>query len=348
MSLYSTDLYKKDSKGKIRTVIVSSMDDIVTQMSGIFGGKLVTTSSVRKGKNIGKTNETSPEEQAILEAKAIVVKKLKEGYFHTIEEAEANTLVLPMLAYKIEDYLDEVDWETAYEQPKLDGIRCFSTKNIKISRKNTPIDTVDHISTGTTDFTIDGELYAHGYTFQENLSFTKKIRPETAKIKFHVYDLVSEGDFASRNFKLASLFNGMTNVEFVRTRRVHSFEQFLEYHQENIENGYEGSMLRWGKEGYLSNKRTKFLLKMKDFLDEVYEIIDVVPSNKNPLLGVIHCKMPDGQTFGCNAKFSNEEKAEFLLNKNEYIGKMAEIRFFEFTDGGLPRFPVFYGVRNDK
>lgn len=58
------------------------------------------------GKNIGKLNETSPEEQAILEANAKIVKKLDEGYFKSIEEANNGDVILPMLAkdFKIEEH----------------------------------------------------------------------------------------------------------------------------------------------------------------------------------------------------------------------------------------------------
>jgi hypothetical protein len=34
--------------------------------------------------------------------------------------------------------------------------------------------------------------------------------------------------------------------------------------------------------------------------------------------------------------------------KEEYIGQTAEVRFFEYTDGGIPRFPVCVGFRLDK
>ena len=45
-------------------------------------------------------------------------------------------------------------------------------------------------------------------------------------------------------------------------------------------------------------------------------------------------------------KFSHEAREEILRNKHMYIGQMAEIRFFEFTDSGLPRFPICYGFRS--
>ena len=52
-------------------------------------------------------------------------------------------------------------------------------------------------------------------------------------------------------------------------------------------------------------------------------------------------------TFGCGMKFSHEAREEILANKEQYIGMMAEVRFFEYTDDGLPRFPVCVGFRND-
>ncbi len=47
-------------------------------------------------------------------------------------------------------------------------------------------------------------------------------------------------------------------------------------------------------------------------------------------------------------KFSHDFRKEFLLNKKDYIGKVAELRFFEFSDEGVPRFPVCVGFRLDK
>ncbi len=77
-------LYKKDSKGKIRFVEIYSNENRVIQKHGIIDGKVVYNESECVGKNIGKLNETSPEEQAILEANAKIVKKLDEGYFKSI------------------------------------------------------------------------------------------------------------------------------------------------------------------------------------------------------------------------------------------------------------------------
>jgi len=56
----------------------------------------------------------------------------------------------------------------------------------------------------------------------------------------------------------------------------------------------------------------------------------------------------DGIQFSAGMKYSHSEREEFLTNKNDYIGLTAEVRFFEWTDEKLPRFPVMVGIRNDK
>lgn len=345
-------IYKKDSKGRIRKTTVYVIGDTIHQVSGLQGGNKTKHSRVAKAKNIGKSNETTPEEQAILEGKAIIVKKLKEGYFDTIEEAENSKVVMPMLAKVYEEEKHKIDWTTAYVQPKMDGIRCLDTvENGKLSRKNTPIDTMDHIVVNRVEgdkTPVDGELYAHGLSFQENMKLIKKLRPGSVKVRYYVYDSISDKPFIERHEDLSAIVLLSDNLTLVPTFKVKNEEELKKYHARFLSQGYEGTMLRWGNEGYKVNGRSSNLLKFKDFLDAAYEVVDVLPSDKNPEQGVVQCKNSSGDVFGCGMKFSHAERKEILANKKDYIGKIAEIRFFEYTDDGLPRFPVCVGFRLDK
>jgi DNA ligase 1 len=152
--------------------------------------------------------------------------------------------------------------------------------------------------------------------------------------------------FERRYEFLKEAVKGMTYMELVPTFRVTSFEQVLEYHKQFLADGYEGTIIRHGNAGYAINKRDTQLLKYKDFLDIQCEVIDVEPSEKNPKQGVVICKNDKG-TFGCGMKFSHAEREEILQNRDQYIGQMAEIRFFEYTEAGVPRFPICVGFRAD-
>lgn len=346
-------VYKKDTKKNVRFLTISTEGSILIQESGIVG----TDSPIKHEKectpkNVGKANATTGEEQAISQMNSLIEKKLKEGYFETKEEAKESEVILPMLAKVYEKEAKKIDWSNCYVQPKLDGMRCLDTVKGKISRKNTPIETMDHIVVnrpGTSNIVVDGELYAEGLSFQENMKLIKKLRPESKLIKHHIYDVISDLPFIDRYAIAMNVVQLSTNCELVPTHKVTSMEEVKEYHSKFLGEGYEGTMIRWGTEGYKVNGRSSNLLKYKDFIDKAYTIVDVLPSEADPEIGVIHCKLnKSNETFGCGMKFSHLERKEILANKADYIGKTAEVRFFEFTDGGIPRFPVVYGIRLDK
>lgn len=140
----------------------------------------------------------------------------------------------------------------------------------------------------------------------------------------------------------------MNNIKIAETFTANSKEELISYHKQFIEEGFEGSMVRLNNSKYEINKRSSSLLKFKDFQDIACKIVDVKPSEKRSDQGSFICELEDGRTFGCGMRFSHSDRAEFLNNKEEYIGQVAEIRFFEYTDDGLIRFPVCVGLRLDK
>lgn len=353
---YSKTIYKLDSKGKERFLHVHTEGADLIQDSGIVGSeKFVTHRSTCKGKNIGRSNETTPEEQAHLEAASKIESKMTTGYFETIELAKNTVVILPMLA---KDYKKEFKKITfpCYVQRKYDGMRMLAKKDsTPISRKGKDILTLSHIQAEIDTMSLvdmfDGEAYAHGKTFQENMKLIKKYRPgETEDVKYHVYDMVYPNmSFRSRCALLKALIeNGnFKNIELVPTYLVNSEEELKKYHSQFVSEGYEGTIIRHSDAGYGVNKRDSQLLKYKDFIDLDAKVLDIVPSDKNPEQGVCQCEYK-GKTFNTGMKFSHKEREEILTNKSDYIGKMANIRFFEYTDSGLPRFPVCIGFHEDR
>ena len=339
-------LYKKDSKNKLRVLKISTNGSFLIQESGLFGGKLVYHEKECKGKNIGKSNETSSEKQAELEAESLIIKKIKEGYSKTINTVKSNFTILPMLAKEYNKEKYKIDWNTCYIQPKLDGMRCLDNKGNKISRTNTIINTVNHIIVNrpkNIEFIVDGELYAHGLDFQDNMKIIKKITPNTINVKYHVYDLICDLPFIDRYNLLIEIVNLSENLELVPTFKINSEEELKQYHSKFLSDGYEGSIIRWGNEKYEINKRSSHLLKYKDFKDMTSEIIDIIPMEVYPKQGLVVCK-----GFIATPKMSHKEREDLLINKDSYIGKIAEIRYFEETKDGKPRFPIYVGLRLDK
>jgi DNA ligase-1 len=359
-----TKLYKKDSKGKIRVWIGHTNGAELIEEYGLIDGKLANSSKTCKAKNVGKANETTPEEQALAELESRIKNKLDKGYFRTEEEARTVKVIAPMLAKNYHKEKKKIDWKTAYVQPKLDGMRCLAIiKNGNVtlkSRDGKVISTVRHINQSIAELVqilpqydnsiLDGELYAHGHTFQQNMSYIKKYSEGlTELVSYNVYDIVMDVDFTTRNIALLRLFNAKPRyIQEVLTYKVTTEEQLKSYHKNFLGDGYEGTILRWGDAPYKMKGRSSNLLKYKDFIDNVFEVVDVIPSDARPEQGVLVCINESGQTFKANPKMSHAERANLLTNKKEFIGQTAEVRYFEETDGGVPRFPVCVGFRLDK
>ena len=356
-------LYKKDTKGRIRYLRITTNEGFLKQESGL----LDTDSPIEhikecKGKNLGKSNETSPKAQAIKEAESKLDLKQDEGYFETEQDAIDNKVLLPMLA---KDYFKEskkIDWtKDVFIQPKLDGMRCLAIiKDGKVklmSRKGKRITTLGHLELPLSelpDMILDGELYSHGKTFQENMSLIKKYKAgETEEIYYHVYDKVDETKcFDERFDDVYKAIKFLPGISVVGTSKIEGEEFLLGVQERFLELGYEGTMIRHSEEGYGINKRSSQLLKYKDFKDLDAEIVDIEPAESRPEWGVPMLKYTreDGtiSEFKAGVRMSHEDRIDMLTNKDKYIGKLANIRFFEFTDDGNPRFPIMIGVHEDR
>lgn len=347
-------LYKKDSTGKLRFLDISTDGATIIQVSGLINGKATHNVSTCEGKNIGKSNETSPEQQADLEAEAKYTKKLKEGYFKTTQEAIYEVVILPMLAKVFGKEEKKVTYP-CYAQPKLDGMRGLGDcKNATLtSRSGNEIETLVHITSQLPyiGVILDGELYAHGETFQENMRMIKKYRPgKTENVKYHVYDIVIDKPFFERLGILTQMFQNNPQIEIVSTVIVRNKEELMKMHAYNISQGYEGTIVRHGDEGYKLNGRSSSLLKLKDFEDMALTLMDVIPSEKRPTHGkpIFFWEGAENNRLGAGISLSHAEAEDLLANKHLHIGKACELRFFEYSDTGVPRHPVMYGFRLDK
>ena len=180
------------------------------------------------------------------------------------------------------------------------------------------------------------------------------------KVNYNIYDVIDQhASFFTRTQFVKDVIgphvsndNNLRVVHTLRTTYENRGHDITKFYAECMARGYEGAMVRWGNEGYKMNGRSSSLLKYKKFIDIAAEIIDVVPNASNPIYGtpVLRFTHEVGRevTFKAGCKLNFFERKKLLLNKDEYIGKIGEVRFFEWTDDMIPRFPTFLGVREDK
>jgi DNA ligase-1 len=358
-------IYKKTKTGATQEWTIEVSDNKYRTHSGQCGGQITTNAwTVVYGKNTGKANATTDDEQAMAEAIAKRTKKLESGYFEDITNIDTKQYFEPMLAAKWEDYKDKLTYPI-YSQAKLDGIRCILTKDGMFSRNGKPIISAPHIFDSVKplfetnpDLVFDGELYADKFAndFNKIVSLVKKTKPTADDLKeskelieYHIYDLPSsDKNFIQRAYDLAILFETRSELHphcrIVETYKVPSEDVVTELYEKYVEEGYEGQMLRL--DGKYENKRSKNLLKHKSFVDEEYTILDICEGegNRTGTAGYMVFETAEGKPFKSNVKGTWDETAEMLKSKTELIGKQATIKYFNLTPDGIPRFPFVIGI----
>ena len=328
-------------------------DCVIIRKYGVIDGALATSvKKITEGKNIGKKNETSPFEQACIEAKALYKKQLNSGY-STIPGLQKSEVPKPMLAHGYDKQAHKITFP-AMVQPKLDGVRmllgpdgtCLSRTGKKFSAE-----VLAHISKEhrvSRKCWLDGELYSDELTFEEIVSACRKQSgAPNEKIHYHVYDIVDpEKPFCERLAELKELVNGMKYTRVVKTLHVQNATQVLEYHNQFVQEGYEGIMIRNTNSKYVQ-KRSYHLQKFKNFQDDEFLISDIKEATGNDAgTAIVQCKNKQGDTFWVRPRGTREYRAEILKQKDLFMGQLLTVRFQNLTEKGVPRFPVGIAVRN--
>ena len=363
-------IYKRTETGKTQEWTIEVKGNKYRTISGQTDGKKVVSEwTVVYGKNAGKANETTDTEQAMKEAEAKRKLKLERGYHETISDIDDTGYLKPMLAKDWNDEKYRVNYPV-FSQPKLDGIRCIVKKDGMWTRNGKAILSAPHIYEGLKPLfkanprlIFDGELYCDKLAndFNKIVSLVKKSKP-TAKdleasaetIEYHIYDLPShKGNFSARynELKVMQVHDGAfrnTKCVVVDTRVVDDEARLMELYEGYVESGYEGQILRVNDK--YENKRSKFLLKHKSFIDEEYTIVDVCEGegNRTGTCGYMVLETADGETFKSNVKGTLEETAKILKERRKLIGKSATVKYFNLTPAGIPRFPYVIKINREE
>lgn len=256
---------------------------------------------------------------------------------------------------------------------KLDGFRCLSYYNngkiLFFSRQGKALEGLNDLELAVkewrekanipNDVVLDGELLSKDGDWSSTSTIVSS-KSTDKKVDYHVFDWYNPNDMDKPyNFRRNLLDeweqylpeNDLKIVEVLvygtTDKCVNGTAQLV------ADNGWEGVMLNYAYAPY-ELKRTNTLLKVKKFQTADLRVIDYFEgegSLKGMLGGfVVEYK---GNTLGVGSGFKQSERIDFWDNREDYIGKIIEIQYFEETtnqkDNTLSlRFPTFKRVRDDK
>jgi len=289
----------------------------------------------------------------------------------------------PMLAYPVSDKPINYN-EPVFMQPKLDGVRCIIqyenrplknvddlsgklTENVVVaySRTGKEWKNIDHILFNLTPWfalnphvILDGELYNHDLKddFEKIISLVRKQKPtdldaleSSDLVQFHCYDIIDETKtFEERNTFIEQVVPRNHCIKHVPTNLVFRDNDAKVYHRRNLNNGYEGSILRTNDT--YACKRSHNLRKFKDFSDTEATIIGFVEGKgkRKGTLGKFLMRDADGIEFGCppGKGYNYKDLSNLLHRAKHYVGATATFTYFERTKAGSYRHPLFKCIRD--
>jgi ATP-dependent DNA ligase len=306
-------LYKKNERGKYQQWRVWADGDTVYTEYGQVAGKLRTVSRLCTVKNAGRSNATTPAEQALAEAKSKHREQQEKKLYSptpptpqspagaeavaTNEEPVLN--VIPTLAHKYEDYPPKQF--PVITQPKLDGLRCVASskgeavactsRNHKeyvflIALKALLRTVLLALTAEIGPCALDGELYTHALAFEKITSIGRKSKtpdPDENQLQYWLFDLITtqpltyaeRWQLLRKHIYSAELEELLLSPEPLRLLPYDEARADADIHQ------HHDRYVQLGFEGLMvrtpsapyQHKRTRELLKLKNFYDEEATVV---------------------------------------------------------------------------
>lgn len=229
-TLYDNSVTGKRKRWDIRVINQESLSTINCYYGYTDGKKIETTQTIKTGKNIGKSNQTTHYEQSILQATSKWNRKCDQGYKPELtlssndvivkgiqnlkidgDKGQSNDIVdkgtdvvFPMLAQDYHKHKNKVVYP-CYIQPKLDGLRNLynTTSNQNTTRQGKEFTIIaqsgqlyKELLTLPKGLILDGEFYTDKIKFEtlgvlrKTKKLTTKEQDNLEKIEYHIYDII--------------------------------------------------------------------------------------------------------------------------------------------------------------
>ncbi|NBT58535.1 hypothetical protein EBT16_07100, partial [bacterium] len=163
-------------------------------------------------------------------------------------------------------------------------------------------------------------------------------------VHYYVYDgygfgLDKERPYHERKQWIdAHVVGKYTHVAKVEDFNLKSGEDLDRHYQGLVDEGHEGAILRHRGMKY-EHKRSKNLLKVKPEDDDEAEILDIIEGTGNwSGTGKVMKLRWNGKDFDATFKGTQEQGAQFLKDKNKWIGKKVTFLYNGLTGLGTPNY----------
>lgn len=301
--------------------------------------------------------------------------------YGTVKMREGAT-VKPMLAKQAKDIKNKKTFDKEYYiSRKVNGVRCliyFDGKTIRTSSRGaiTYDLAIYHIIThpklisffnNHPNAILDGEIYKFGMTLNtiSGICRTQSTINEGKDLQFYWYDIVDlEASFTQRWECMNTWKNelGLSEfapekcfeeddlaIQFLPQAKISGWEKMKILHDQYVEEGWEGAVIRLASSTYKPGSRGSDWIKIKEYIDAEYPIVGISEGLREEDMCFI-LETPNGQQFKCKPMGDRSQKQWYREHIDELIGQMYTIKYFEMSgvEGSeVPQQPIGISLRID-
>lgn len=290
-------------------------------------------------------------------------------------------LLKPMLAKQEKDIKNrkifDKEW---YSSVKINGVRCFiykgnDNKLHTASRGSITYDFVlKHILNHPKlielfneypSIILDGEIYNHLTPLNEisGVCRSQKTAYDGDFLQFYWYDIVDvEKTFEERlslmnkikdkyNFQFNPTKEWVDNelkIQFVPQIKVSGFDNMMDLHNQYVENGWEGLVIRDPEKTYKPGARDQRMIKIKVYKEDTFLVVGIEQGLRMYDDMCFVLKTKEGKEFKAKPLGTKEQKIEYTDNfESKYLNHLGDCKYFNISAHGVVEQPVFIAFRWD-
>lgn len=286
-------------------------------------------------------------------------------------------VVKPMLAKQADKVTSQKIYDKIwYASRKIDGTRCLMYfKDGKIHTASRGGEHYDYSTTHITEhplmvalfnkypqLILDGELYKHGKSLQQisGAARMEKNAYDMDWLQYYIYDIVDTNLIFEDRLKWLDIvkqelhigfepekdFNeGELQAQMVPQQQVQGWDNIKLLHDQFVEEGWEGCVIRDPNKVYRPNGRTNDMIKIKCYQDAEFTITGLSEGLREEDM-CFTLITDDGTEFKAKPMGSRDIKQQYRENLGKLIGKKATVKFFYLSDNGTPLQPVLKAIRD--
>jgi DNA ligase-1 len=259
------------------------------------------------------------------------------------EERDPGQAPPLLLAETWDGATDPAGW---WLSEKLDGVRAYWDGRQFLSRQGNRFHAPDWFAAGLPGVALDGELWLGRRQFQRAVSIARRQdrSDHWKELTYVVFDApgLDKGFEDRLAFVRDCLGQGRPAYAKPHEHQLCRGLGHLRQELARLEGlGGEGLMLRRAGSRY-EGGRSATLLKVKSFHDAEARVLGHQPGagRHKGRLGALLVELGDGTRFAVGTGFSDAERQD-----PPPVGSIITFRYQELSEGGVPRFPSYIGVR---